>query len=104
VAFVVVAVGIAFDFLWLIKIDERLGNFFARGLLFYPGDFPTPPKKDQILPSGLTTHHFVKMGREEQIEEREVLDSIFPEEITGIFSSCLYRAFALAQTKLSKME
>jgi len=24
-----------------------------------------------------------KMGREEQIEEREVLDSIFPEEITG---------------------
>lgn len=23
------------------------------------------------------------MGREEQIEEREVLDSIFPEEITG---------------------
>lgn len=25
------------------------------------------------------------MGREEQIEEREVLDSIFPEEITGIY-------------------
>lgn len=24
-----------------------------------------------------------QMGREEQIEEREVLDSIFPEEITG---------------------
>lgn len=24
-----------------------------------------------------------KMGRDEQIEEREVLDSIFPEEITG---------------------
>ena len=24
------------------------------------------------------------MGREEQIEEREVLDSIFPDEITGI--------------------
>lgn len=23
------------------------------------------------------------MGREEQVEEREVLDSIFPEEITG---------------------
>ena len=23
------------------------------------------------------------MGREEQIEEREVLDSIFPDEITG---------------------
>lgn len=23
------------------------------------------------------------MGREDQIEEREVLDSIFPEEITG---------------------
>lgn len=25
------------------------------------------------------------MGREEQIEEREVLDSIFPDEITGGF-------------------
>ena len=24
------------------------------------------------------------MGREDQIEEREVLDSIFPEEITGL--------------------
>lgn len=23
------------------------------------------------------------MGKEEQVEEREVLDSIFPEEITG---------------------
>lgn len=26
------------------------------------------------------------MGREEQIEEREVLDSIFPDEITGEIS------------------
>jgi hypothetical protein len=25
------------------------------------------------------------MGKEEQIEEREVLDSIFPEEIQGVF-------------------
>jgi hypothetical protein len=25
------------------------------------------------------------MGKEEQIEEREVLDSIFPEEIQGMF-------------------
>ncbi len=29
-----------------------------------------------------------KMGREEQIEEREVLDSIFPEEITGAKERC----------------
>ncbi|KAJ2971866.1 hypothetical protein NQ176_g7484 [Zarea fungicola] len=29
------------------------------------------------------------MGREDQIEEREVLDSIFPEEITGSFSPAL---------------
>ncbi|KAJ2981889.1 hypothetical protein NUW58_g6571 [Xylaria curta] len=28
------------------------------------------------------------MGREEQIEEREVLDSIFPEEITDFWSYC----------------
>ena len=27
------------------------------------------------------------MGREEQIEEREVLDSIFPDEITGQYPS-----------------
>ena len=30
--------------------------------------------------------HYGNMGREEQIEEREVLDSIFPEEITGILA------------------
>jgi len=29
--------------------------------------------------------HLCKMGREEQIEEREVLDSIFPEEIQGMW-------------------
>jgi hypothetical protein len=27
------------------------------------------------------------MGREEQAEEREVLDSIFPDEITGMTNS-----------------
>jgi hypothetical protein len=32
------------------------------------------------------SHIFSTMGREEQIEEREVLDSIFPEEITGEFT------------------
>ena len=26
---------------------------------------------------------FSKMGKEEQVEEREVLESIFPDEITG---------------------
>lgn len=31
----------------------------------------------------LDPHNKFIMGREEQIEEREVLDSIFPEEITG---------------------
>jgi len=29
--------------------------------------------------------HIPVMGREEQTEEREVLDSIFPDEITGSF-------------------
>lgn len=33
------------------------------------------------------------MGREEQIEEREVLESIFPEEITGLFYSSLLGFF-----------
>lgn len=36
--------------------------------------YPSNPLGDKI-------EH--KMGREDQIEEREVLDSIFPEEITG---------------------
>ena len=31
------------------------------------------------------------MGREDQIEEREVLDSIFPEEITGEIKTSLMR-------------
>jgi hypothetical protein len=37
------------------------------------------------------------MGREEQIEEREVLDSIFPEEIQGM---CLLKQ--LSKTRLFK--
>ncbi len=47
--------------------------------------------RDGIIPPPIRTRNleFVtatanyKMGREEQIEEREVLDSIFPEEIQG---------------------
>ena len=42
------------------------------------------------------------MGREEQIEEREVLDSIFPDEITGeaIMStfSIIYLVFVMSST------
>lgn len=33
--------------------------------------------------SNLTPYLYIEMGREDQVEEREVLDSIFPEEITG---------------------
>jgi hypothetical protein len=29
------------------------------------------------------------MGREEQVEEREVLDSIFPDEIQGMSIFCM---------------
>lgn len=32
------------------------------------------------------THPHAKMGVEEQKEEREILDSIYPEEITGRYS------------------
>lgn len=39
----------------------------------------------------------MRMGKEEQKEEREVLDSIFPDEITGIGS------FALPKTKLTTL-
>lgn len=62
---------------------------------------PTPPTSFQVLtgrpgpPPGqdinndtkplFFTAQILKMGREDQIEEREVLDSIFPDEITGPF-------------------
>jgi hypothetical protein len=39
------------------------------------------------------------MGREEQVEEREVLDSIFPEEITGWASAVLIRSCDLECTQ-----
>ncbi|KAJ3471011.1 hypothetical protein MRS44_001110 [Fusarium solani] len=48
----------------------------------------TPPPGN--LPTLMSTHvrsplrHLVDMGREDQIEEREVLESIFPDEITDI--------------------
>lgn len=35
----------------------------------------------------LFTYTVLKMGREEQTEEREVLESIFPEEINGTYST-----------------
>lgn len=44
---------------------------------------------ERVLAVGLVGRKWVckcrdgKMGREEQIEEREVLDSIYPDEITG---------------------
>lgn len=40
------------------------------------------------------------MGREEQIEEREVLDSIFPDEITGNIYVSVLAASAGALTCL----
>lgn len=39
------------------------------------------------------------MGREEQIEEREVLDSIFPDEITGTVPSPLCAYITKDQSK-----
>jgi hypothetical protein len=46
-------------------------------LTSYPSSCYPPPD------TRITSH--TAMGREEQTEEREVLDSIFPEEITGSF-------------------
>jgi len=43
------------------------------------------------------------MGREEQIEEREVLDSIFPDEITGISASLFIRKHAARPAPLTKL-
>lgn len=40
-----------------------------------------------LVPLRLRIEHLTTMGVEEQIEEREVLASIFPEEITGEPSS-----------------
>lgn len=36
----------------------------------------------------------VKMGREDQQEEREVLDSIFPDEITGETQTIAFSIFS----------
>jgi len=37
------------------------------------------------------------MGREEQVEEREVLESIFPDEITGQFPRSSWRGGGLLE-------
>jgi len=71
--------------LWyLLVVDEDskfcLETFFYKGLLVFGGDFHDPAKSDL---NSNNNPPLCKMGREEQIEEREVLDSIFPEEITG---------------------
>jgi hypothetical protein len=40
------------------------------------------------------------MGREEQVEEREVLDSIFPDEITGIYSNIKLLVYLLTPSSV----
>jgi hypothetical protein len=46
------------------------------------------PKKSSIIniyqPTNQLSIAAAAMGREDQVEEREVLESIFPEEITGM--------------------
>lgn len=42
------------------------------------------------------------MGREEQIEEREVLDSIFPDEINGIHDISINRTSANSSTDIDE--
>lgn len=69
------------DFYGLLKFLGSSGKlFFCKGLLVFGGDFHDPAKSDL---NSNNNPPLRKMGREEQIEEREVLDSIFPEEITG---------------------
>ncbi len=41
------------------------------------------------------------MGKEEQVEEREVLDSIFPDEITGRITATLGVRFMPNRPKIS---
>ena len=44
----------------------------------------------------IATHQQAKMGVEEQKEEREILDSIYPEEITGLNTKdCIFECLAL---------
>ena len=58
--------------------QPRLFNFILERLEWKQFDAP-----QSAYPHTVRTHN---MGREEQIEEREVLDSIFPDEITGEIS------------------
>lgn len=60
-----------------------------------PGNIPT--SKTQWAPFLSTQQENGNMGQEEQIEEREVLDSIFPDEITGA-SSFPIPAFSVPPT------
>lgn len=48
----------------------------------YPHPFQSSPNHPTSIPLQ-SARGSDTMGREEQVEEREVLDSIFPEEITG---------------------
>jgi hypothetical protein len=74
--------------LWCCRVVE-FGCKKVRGQKFIPlapsltwvGEDSAPPKSS---PSGLRLiFQTYKMGIEEQQEEREVLEAIFPEEITG---------------------
>lgn len=67
--------------LHFLVIEFRYSTTQYSTLLPSPRSTPlpgTPPIRRRIA----------KMGREDQVEEREVLDSIFPDEITGELLPC----------------
>ena len=62
------------------KFSAKRGDYF---LLFQPYERRILRVVGVCLRRRFSVRRDGKMGREEQIEEREVLDSIFPDEITG---------------------
>jgi len=63
------------------KVSKLIGELFF--LQIKARLNPNTPPKELLSTLRQDDEHPVTMGREEQIEEREVLDSIFPEEING---------------------
>lgn len=63
---------------WIFFVIEKLCNP-ALNQFWTPHVFGC-----ELDPQKTRSYYLRTMGREEQIEEREVLDSIFPDEIQGM--------------------
>lgn len=75
--------AVLLDKKWVVKARQKLAP--TKAVSGHASPLTSTPAARSLVPLGqYIIQPYFTMGREDQKEEREVLDSIFPDEITGI--------------------